>query len=580
MALMIPSVLSNEVKSTAERRIFNWFSSAEGTGDWIVMHSLGIANHDRLIYGETDFFVLAPGYGLFALEAKGGRLKRKNGIWYFIDKYGNSGSKVRGPFDQARDGAYSIVRSIKERLNKEHHHLSNVLFGYGVMFPDIEYIAADLDEEQWQIFDLRDAKNVREYIHNLSCGYQKKWEEKYGAFKKSKLPSCDDVIYLSTILRGDFDYVESINVQLKNADEALISLTEEQYRCLDQLDDNPRSLIYGPAGTGKTLLAIQETKKSVARGDKAALFCFNSNLGDWLYSYFEKLPVTMRPSYVGTLHKFMMRTIRKSGSAIDFPRNEDHYDYFFQEVLPCEATLIAQNLEIKFDKIIIDEAQDLINKNCLLFMNACLQKGLLRGKWTMFGDLEMQAIYSHGKTADTLFEILETYSSFIRFKLTINCRNTKPICEEIQTITGFKPPDKKWGRIEGPPVNYITFSSNEEQKEKLEKLLIQLIESGIKQSSITILSSKKRENSVISLLNNINVADFSIPPSHHITYSTIQSFKGLENTIIILVDVDSYESESLMYVGMSRARSGMYIFQSESAADCYQKLLKGRIFNG
>lgn len=63
-----------------------------------------------------------------------------------------------------------------------------------------------------------------------------------------------------------------MNVQLHNASEALIALTKEQYRCLDQLDDNPRCLIQGPAGTGKTLLAIEEVKKSVARGERVALF--------------------------------------------------------------------------------------------------------------------------------------------------------------------------------------------------------------------------------------------------------------------------------------------------------------------
>ena len=79
MAIMIPSVISPEVKSSAERKIFEWFQNAPGTDKWIVLHSLGITTHNKVIYGETDFLVLAPQLGIFALEVKGGRVKRENG---------------------------------------------------------------------------------------------------------------------------------------------------------------------------------------------------------------------------------------------------------------------------------------------------------------------------------------------------------------------------------------------------------------------------------------------------------------------------------------------------------------------
>ena len=87
MAIMIPSVMSPEIKSNAERKIFEWFQSAPGTDKWIVLHSLGITTHNKVIYGETDFLVLAPQLGIFALEVKGGRVKRENGICNFCQIY-------------------------------------------------------------------------------------------------------------------------------------------------------------------------------------------------------------------------------------------------------------------------------------------------------------------------------------------------------------------------------------------------------------------------------------------------------------------------------------------------------------
>lgn len=44
----------------------------------------------------------------------------------------------------------------------------------------------------------------------------------------------------------------------------------------------------------------------------------------------------------------------------------------------------------------------------------------------------MQAIYADGKTRVEMEEALEDKASFIRFKLTLNCRNTKPICERFK----------------------------------------------------------------------------------------------------------------------------------------------------
>ena len=78
------------------------------------------------------------------------------------------------------------------------------------------------------------------------------------------------------MLRGNFDKVMTIGKKISYVEESLISLTEEQFRCLDQLEDNPRCLIRGAAGTGKTLLAIEEVKRSAALGQKVAFFCYNS----------------------------------------------------------------------------------------------------------------------------------------------------------------------------------------------------------------------------------------------------------------------------------------------------------------
>lgn len=577
MAIMIPSVMSPEIKSNAERKIFEWFQSAPGTDKWIALHSLGITTHNKVIYGETDFLVLAPQLGIFALEVKGGRVKRENGIWYFTNRYGKTNSKVRGPFEQAKDGIFSIVEAMKKRVDMEHRHIPNVLFGYGVMFPDIEYTSSGIDEEQWQVFDSRDGTDVKQFIKRLADGAKGKWEALYGPLNKSKLPDAADVRYMASILRGDFDCAVAMSVQLRNANEALIALTKEQYRCLDQLDDNPRCLIQGPAGTGKTLLAIEEVKKFAARGDKVALFCFNSNLADWMSNYFDDMPESVRPQYVGTFHKYMTQVAKDVDLLPVYPHDPEKVQQYYQEDLPEAAALALLESGELYDIVVVDEAQDLIRDSYLEVLSASIKKGLARGRWTMFGDFSMQAIYAAGMSGTDMIEKLEDQTSFIRFKLTVNCRNTKPICKEIETVTGFKAPHDLWTKVDGPPVQYITWSTMEGQCKKLKDVLKQLENAHINPEQITILSPRKKEDSVVSMLDGYVIKDFRVPPGMNTTFCTIQGYKGLENTVIILTDIEAFSEEKLMYVGLSRACSGLFVLESEAAKKEYDDLWVRRL---
>lgn len=579
MAKMIPSVLSPEIKSTAEKHIFEWFRDNPKTADWIVLHSLGISNHNHVMYGETDFFVLAPRMGLFALEVKGGRVRRDGGIWFFTNKYGKVGTKTRGPFEQAWDGAFSIVNDIKNKLDSAHKYLKNIFFGIGVMFPDIEYITVGCDEEQWQVFDCNDGNNVYKYILRLFEGACNKWKKLHGHdVSDDRLPSLDDIQYLASLLRGDFDKAVAISVQIRYAEEELVRLTNEQYRCIDQLDDNKRCLIEGGAGTGKTLLAIEEAKKASALGQKVALFCFNKNLGDWFEKYFDDVPVNIKPTYVGTFHSFMVKKIKNAGIGLNFPNNDEEADFFYSEDLPIKASkALLQLREEKFDKIIVDEAQDLITNKYLDVLDKCVLGGLVRGLWTFFGDFSQQAIYSTSISGNEMKDMIENRTSFIRFKLTINCRNTRNICDAISLITGFKAPSDIWYKVEGMPVQYLTYKDKTEEKTKLLETIQLLLDSHISPKRISILSPLKRENSIISEIDEYNICEYKTYGSNNLSFSTIKAFKGLENTVVILVDIDTISDKQLMYVALSRARTALYVIESDEARMEYVNMQMRRL---
>lgn len=580
MAHMIPSVISPDTKSTAEKRIFKWFQESEETEGWVVLHSLGLVEHEKLLYGEIDFLVLAPEYGIFALEVKGGRVKRENGMWAFTNKKGETSFKQRGPFEQAKDGIHSLMANIAKKADVEHKKVADLFYWYGVMFPDVEYDSVGVDEEQWQVFDCNDNGDVAGFIKRLSKNAQKKTEEIFGKFDRSKLPNTKDIKYLSNLLRGDFDKAIAMSARINYAEQELLELTKKQYACIDQLEDNKRGVVRGPAGTGKTLIAVEEAKRATVNGKKVALLCFNASLGKWFKSYFETAPSEIRPQYIGTFHGLLHEVVTRNGKEVRVPSDEAEKAVFYSSILPsmAEESLLEQPLE--FDEIIVDEAQDLLDETYLDLLDLMLVKGLERGTWKFFGDFSRQAIYTDGEDEESLLDRLSDRTSFIRFKLVENCRNTKQICEDIQTITGFKAPSDLWSIVDGLPVNHITCDSEISAVEKLEELLDELVSKGIDKSKITILSPKKRENSIVDKVEGVKIREFTFDSPNAVTFSTIHSFKGLENTVIIITNIDTYECEQLMYVGLSRARAGLYLLETKNAHKEYNELLTRRLMNG
>ncbi len=580
MAVMIPASMSPDIKSNAEKHVFEWFRTALGTKDWIVLHSLGITNHQRVIHGEIDFLVLILEKGMFALEVKGGRVERKLGKWRFVNKHGVYDEKVRGPFDQAWEGIYSIKALLTTKLDAKHMHLKDILFGIGVMFPDIEYSSVGVDEDQWQVFDINDGKNVVGFIERIANGAIATRKRLGYPINDEMIPTKSDVDYIAQLLRGDFDIEVPLKIKQKYTEESLQELTNEQAQCIEQLADNPRALVRGTAGTGKTMLAIEAAKRAIVNGEKVALFCYNRMLGKWLQNYFIAYPQDQRPMYVGSFHSYMKRLLMEKG-IYDFSSDAESETDYFTNVLPQKTLKVIQDMPTYYDRLIIDEAQDLLKEMYLNVMDYSLKEGLQQGKWIMFGDFSMQAIYSKDMKEHDFIEILQNRANYALFKLTKNCRNTKKICLDIENIVGIKANAAFEDAINTPAVDHVIYEDMEDQKCKLVSLISDLLNKNVKRSDIVILSPRVLNDSVVGMFKNIRVERYSVEAAGQIRFSTIHAFKGLESSTIIITDIDSYDDEKLIYVGLSRARFDLHVLESKKA--CEQRIqlfFTRRINNG
>ena len=570
MARMIPNVLPAEIKSNAERKIFDLFKNAPGTDDWIVLYSVVEVDHPTLIQGETDFLVLAPGLGCFALEVKGGRVARdENGIWLFTDKNGNTNKKPRGPFDQASDGMFAIIKYLFDNNQKGtfHEDLGRVFFGYGVMFPDITFRNVDfgIGEAQEEVFDQRNKENVVGYIKSLSNYWIQKFEEKNGrSIDPRRLPTVAQCEEIAKQLRKSFDLIPSLSAMTEYAEKALLSLTEEEYDAIDEAEDNKRNVFLGSAGTGKTLIALEQARRS--QETNIAVICYNRNLADWMKSKINAFPNKESITFVGTLHSLVVGNIRAAGLSanVDFDEMEADSSGLVE--------LFFKSLETKplqFDQLIVDEVQDLLSDNYLMIFDLILKHELRRGRFSFFGDFDNQSLYRHDFIGEEdAMRKLEERCGFSRRRLIKNCRNTPEICTQIGYVTGFWC-KKKMKEPSGIDVVFSSKWCDDEQMEasQIEETIRCFTEEGILRRNIVILSPYKRENSCVRFLKD--VADYKVNDRKKVSFSTIHSFKGLESEAVILCDVDDYDQDlkrlTLLYVGLSRARTILHVFETKKA---------------
>ena len=591
MAQMIPPYYPEEIKSTGEKLFFDLLRHDPATADWVCLHSLSLARHVKRVYGEIDFVVLIPNEGIFCLEIKSGRVARQGGVWNYTNRYGDVSTSTIGPFRQARDGMFSLLEAVRKHFGRQ-HRFTRLLYAFGVVFPHISFAQDDPEIESWQIYD-RDSRRqpVSRYILNLSINTRRNVQFQPWYDEQGSRPSLSDIQELVNFLRGDFEQIVKPSDVLLETEEQIFRLTEEQYRCLDQLQDNPRCLFDGGAGTGKTLLALEFARREASSGKKVLLICFNKLLGQWLaLEKGNSLPHSIK---IDSFHHFLDRLIAASSVSNEFRKikQTEDQDYLFSELYPLFALdALSEDVVDSYDTLIIDEGQDLIRSEYLDVFDGLLKGGLAGGTWAIFCDFHHQTIYGEIDENTMLCELEQRTAQFTRFRLLTNCRNTRPIGEEVSFISGFDIPPFLPANVEGLPVNYEFYSDDADQCKQIDEIINQLRAEGIKSETITILSAATFEHSCLAAGDHISFEVTDLTKSglqkrlrNVIGFSTIHAFKGLESSVIIITDITQVlndRNRALLYVGMSRAKYRLSVLISDSARGEYQEAIRRSIQKG
>ncbi len=575
MATMMPSTVHSDTRSRGERETFRRLRDDPETRDWIVLHSLDVADHIKTIATEIDFVVIVPSRGVLCLEVKGcSSVRRHQGKWFYGD---DPKPDPRGPFKQAATGMHAIRQS----LASARPDLSSVPFWSAVLFPYVDFSVRSDEWHSWQVVGagLFRSRPISQILSSILAEARQFLAGRMSTAwfnPGSGEPSADQCRAIASVLRPEFEFFESPGSRATGLQEELKHYTSEQFEALDAMDENQRVVFTGPAGTGKTFLALEAARRGVASGRRVLLVCYNRLLGKWLQEQTEDLT----PSVVcRTLHGHM-RAIVGPQRLVRNPTQE-----YWEKDLPELASiqLLDEDPDKNtFDEIIVDEGQDILENSYLDFLDLSLRGGLASGRWRIFGDFEKQAIFS-SRAVKAGKVIGERSGNVPFFSLRCNCRNTPRVVELVHLLGGLQPPYRRVLRQDDgvePTIRY--YATQAEQLELLAESLDQLQSSGYRGRDIIVLSARDQQHCSAAAIDvepwKSRLQPYDKVGDQGIGYTSIHAFKGMEAPAIVITDIEGVlndGAEALFYIGVTRALQRLTAIVSSSAREDILSTLLG-----
>ena len=548
---MIPDYCITE--SPGEEKLFQLLRDSSSTKDWTILHSLHIARHVSKAKGEADFVILIPEMGVLVLEVKSHlKISVTDGVW----KFGSENTPHESPFVQAERAMFSIRRNLIERLSfAKHTTFLNVCW-----FTELDFPKTDAFEwKGWQVLNSDDLKNpANSLIESFENGIK---HLQSSISKNIGLNISFNSLQIAQIieqLRPNFEFSLSEKVIRSERKRQLVNFVEDQFAALDYFSLIPRVIFKGPAGTGKSLLAIELAKRAANQGKKVILVCFNTLLAE-----------TLRGQYSHPLLE--ISTVDSLGYRIARLDSKNRLQSNPLDALKeIDFDKIDVPNEYKVDQLIIDEAQDTLNEKYLGFLDSLVTDGLSKGKWVAFGDFDAQRIYWDEDNIDLL---RNRHGDIPVAPLSKNCRNVVQIGHFVE---GVLPKLPKWSEFlrngEHPNPTLIAIPLNTDMVPLLDATISQFRKEHFALDEIVVLTP-------LEILNPSDVfsaseysekfVNIESRKSGRVSFSTIAKFKGLDSSCVIAMDLEQLKSwntrNELLYVLFTRATDRLAIMANEEA---------------
>ena len=542
MAQFIPPTFDPLKTPPGEKRVFRDLQNCPGTENWKVLHSFDLPEHIRQLEGEIDFLILIPGQGIICLEVKShDRISRNEfGEWEMGTK-----KEARGPFKQASEAMHSLrttrLKSIK----------SGIPMISAVAFTEVVFNEPAVEWEPWQVLDSQDFGDLklRDALLHICTSMRHKFSTVETArwfTPGTPEPTEDTVRSIVQILRPHFEVFQTPSERLKNIDQEILEFTQQQFDALDQMEYNKSVLFDGPAGTGKTVLAIEAVRRASNQGKKVLYLCFN-----------KRLSMTVSQS-VGQLENVQVSTFHSLLQKIAGLKPDDkNLKNFFEVALPREALRVIGDSEFeKFDVVVVDEFQDLARDNFVPVIRQLCKSTDEEAREFFFGDFAEQTIFGNAANARQNRDKL----GIPTFRLTKNCRN-RPELDGVLANQGFKL-YSEYLRPAGGETSFLS-EVRADYVPKMVAAIKDLIgRYTVNQVKILVPTSASNPPVVLKAV----LAALGNNPMFRPEVVSISEYKGLECKAVVLFgmgDVTLAANRRLYYIAATRPTERLVISMSE-----------------
>lgn len=499
--ILVPDLADVETTTTsnAERRVARLLRAIDGPHDAVAFHSVKLRSHAVKQQGEADFVVLWDGV-VVIIEVKGGGVRKYDGVWYSIDRHGDWKKLRESPMDQAQSAMYALRDILQEE-------------GVGwfateavALTPDIDAppAAVEWKGSHWWAKDQMSIAAMTEAFEKVAG------EARTAPFGvRIARPET-----LRARLFGEFTRMPVIDAQRGAVIEEQNRATEGQARVLAALSRNPRMLVFGGAGTGKSLVLAEGAKQEAGEG-KSVLITFHS------------------PALV---------------------------DFFGPRIADRDIDLLpfaALSGDKQYDVVFVDEAQDLMNAEGMDALDSVIRGGRESGRWRMFLDPNNQARVD-GEFDPDVCELVQQEA--LQYDLDRNVRNTRAIVHVVQEYLGADVGDP--GIVHGDRVEW-RWSDGTADVAAAEAVARDLVANGARRQDIWIINvsedAEPRRSEAGFLVTNPRFA------------------KGLEAEHVIVCGLPrEYDDRGLaaFYVAVTRARVTLHVVASKQDKKRLQDLLR------
>lgn len=549
MATMYPNTISVDTKSPAERWLFQALKE-QLNDDYLVFHQVAwqALNKERKPYdGEADFVIAHAQHGILTLEVKGGSIafNAATGKWTSTDR-GGTIHNIKDPFGQANDSKYKLRHRLEVMIGTRALEIN---LGHAVAFPDtvVDRALPGMDRPREIVLDMQDKEKLATAIKAVFDYYR-------GSRPPDKTALGNDGIKaIKKLLGTGFDLPTPLWGEFAAEEKEFIQLTQQQFIILDMLNRYRRALISGFAGSGKTMLAVEKATRLAEREFRVLLTCYNKNLATDIRARMAKAP---NPQIdVAHFHSLCTNLLKDANALPPGERNTE----FFRKTLPEAVVDNIDKIAVRYDAIIVDEGQDF--EDAWWIVLQMLLHDPDNGILYIFYDDNQRIFVREGA-----FPIAEE-----PYMLTVNCRNTQTIHQQIvKCYRGSVEPIANGPA--GRDIEKIVVGKTENLHRRLMKLLNKLVnEDRIPTEEIVILTPRSEKTSQLwakSGRSNFSLTDEYPPSKNQIYCATIRSFKGLERSVVILAELETWHErladlDHMIYVACSRARNHLIVMLPE-----------------